>query len=232
MKSGLREMTPRYFKAPKEFRAWLERNHRTESVLVVGFFKVSTGKPSITWPQSVDEALSFGWIDGVRRSLGDEAYTIRFTPRKSTSIWSAVNIKRIGELIAEGRVAQAGLDAFAKRDEKKSAIYSYERAYAQLDAPSLAMFMADVKAWAFYESQPPFYRRLTAHWIGSAKRLETRARRLEELIACSRNGERIPALAPPTHAARKSTTVKKASDAKTHSQAKRATNPRRKTPEK
>jgi uncharacterized protein YdeI (YjbR/CyaY-like superfamily) len=193
-------MKPTYFKTPKDFRAWLEKHHRVEVELLVGFYKVGTGKPSITWKESVDEALSFGWIDGVRRSLGDEAYTIRFTPRKATSNWSAVNIKRMEELIAEGRVAQAGLDAFARCDVKKSAIYSYERNHAMLDAASLAVFKADKKAWAFFQTTPPSYQRLMMHRVASAKREETRARRLSQLIDYSRRGERMPLLTPPVAA--------------------------------
>ena len=188
-------MKPRFFKTPRDFRAWLERHAATEVELLVGFYKVGTGKPSITWKESVDEALAFGWIDGVRRSIDDERYTIRFTPRKPTSIWSAVNIKRVAELTAEGRMTQAGLDAFARRDPKKSAIYAYERGYAELDAATLERLKADEKAWGFYASQAPYYRRITAHWIASAKRPETRERRIATLIARSRKGERIPPLA-------------------------------------
>jgi uncharacterized protein YdeI (YjbR/CyaY-like superfamily) len=187
-----------FFKTPAASRAWLERHHRPESELLVGFYKVATGKPSITWKESVDEALSFGWIDGVRKSIDDERFTIRFTPRQATSIWSAVNIKRIGELIAEDRVVRAGLDAFAKRDEKRCAIYGDERGYTELDASSLEALKADEGGWHFYDAPSPYYRRMTAHWIGGAKRPETHARRLEELMVCSRRGERIPALASST----------------------------------
>jgi uncharacterized protein YdeI (YjbR/CyaY-like superfamily) len=185
---------PRYFKTPKDFRAWFEKNHTGESELLVGFHKVGTGKPCITWPQSVDEALSFGWIDGVRRSLGAEAYTIRFTPRKSKSIWSSVNIKRMAELIADGRVVQAGLDAFGRRDAEKSEVYSYERKSAPLNVEFLAQFKADKTAWSFHETTPPSYRRAAEHWVSSAKREETRLRRLETLMMHARKGERLPHL--------------------------------------
>jgi len=186
---------PLFFKSPPEFRAWLEKNHATHTELLVGFRKVSTGKPSLTWPQSVDEALCFGWIDGIRRRIDGETYSIRFTPRKPTSIWSAVNIKRVGELEKAGRMTDAGRAAFTRRDPKKSEIYSFERGRASLDDASLAALKADAKAWAYYEAQAPYYRRVTAHWVGSAKRPETREKRLEILIECSRKGERIPAMA-------------------------------------
>ena len=140
-------MKPTFFKTPAAFRAWLQKHHAVERELLVGFCKRGSGKPSITWPESVDEALAFGWIDGVRRRVDDEVYTIRFTPRKPTSTWSAVNIKRVGELTAAGRMAPAGLAAFEKRDEKRSAIYSYERETATFDAASLKEFRSDKKAW-------------------------------------------------------------------------------------
>lgn len=187
-------MKPRFFKTPKDFRAWFEKNHAKEPELLVGFFKVDSGKPSITWPQSVDEALCFGWIDGIRRSIDETAYSIRFTPRKATSIWSEVNTKRVGELNAEGRMTPAGMAAFDRRNAEKSAIYSYERKHATLDASFLKKLQADKKVWAYYSAQPPHYRRTTGHWIMSAKRDETRERRLATLIECSRKGEWIAPL--------------------------------------
>lgn len=187
-------MKPKFFKTPEDFRAWLTKHHETERELLVGFWKVDSGKPSITWPQSVDEALSFGWIDGVRRRVDDESYTIRFTPRKPTSIWSAVNIKRMKALIEEGRVAPAGHAAFDKRDESRSELYSYERKAAAFDEETLERFAEEKKAWAWYNAQAPWYRRTTAHWVTSAKRPETREKRLLLLIACSKKGERIPGL--------------------------------------
>jgi uncharacterized protein YdeI (YjbR/CyaY-like superfamily) len=146
----------------------------------------------MTWPESVDEALCHGWIDGVRRSIDDESYSIRFTPRKPTSIWSAVNTKRMRELIAAGRVAPAGLAAFERRDEKRSRVYSYERQTAAFEAEMLARFQKNAKAWEWFSAQAPYYRRVTAHWVTSAKRPETREKRLGVLIECSRKGERIP----------------------------------------
>ena len=188
-------MKPRFFPTGAAFRAWLEQYHATETELLVGLYKRGSGKPSMTWPESVDEALAFGWIDGIRRSVDAEAYTIRFTPRKPRSIWSAVNVKRVGELTVAGRMTPAGLAAFAKRDEQRTAIYSYERAAATLDAAAMNALKADKKAWQYYESQAPWYKRTSAHWVVSAKRPETRAKRLATLIECSRKGERIGPLA-------------------------------------
>jgi uncharacterized protein YdeI (YjbR/CyaY-like superfamily) len=195
---------PRFFKTPADFRRWLERNHAKETELLVGFYKVDSGKPSITWPQSVDEALCFGWIDGVRRSVDDISYSIRFTPRKPRSNWSTVNIKRATELSAAGLMAPAGLAAFERRDEKLSEVYAYERKSAALPADAEKKFKADKKAWENFSKMPPGYRRLVSHWVGSAKREETREKRLAELIALSRRGERIPQLTPSPPAKKKS----------------------------
>lgn len=185
---------PTFFAAPEEFRAWLEAHHQEESELLVGFWKRGTGKPSITWPQSVDEALCFGWIDGVRRSLGDEAYTIRFTPRKARSTWSAVNVRRIGELIAQGRVRPAGLKAFEARSEDKTAIYSYEQRSPELPEPYTGELRANAAAWEFWQKQPPWYRRTASWWITSAKKEETRRKRLATLIELSAQGRPLPQL--------------------------------------
>jgi uncharacterized protein YdeI (YjbR/CyaY-like superfamily) len=189
-------MKPTFFKTPEDFRRWLLEHHESEKELLVGFYKVESGKPSITWPQSVDEALSFGWIDGVRRRIDDEAYTIRFTPRKPTSIWSSVNVKRMGELIAEGRVAPAGIAAFERRDVERSEVYSYERKHAAFDEEMRARFEKEKKACEWFTSQAPYYQRVATHWVASAKRPETREKRLGTLIACSKKGERIPAAIP------------------------------------
>jgi uncharacterized protein YdeI (YjbR/CyaY-like superfamily) len=190
-------MRPTFFKSGAEFRAWLEGHHDAERELLVGFHKKASQKKGITYQQALDEALAFGWIDGVRRALDGDSYTIRFTPRKPRSIWSAVNIRRVGELTAEGRMADAGHAAFAKRDEKRSAIYAYERERAELDPESMRLFKADKKAWAFYRAQAPWYQRTSTYWVVSAKRPETRARRLTILIQYSRDGERLPQLTPP-----------------------------------
>jgi uncharacterized protein YdeI (YjbR/CyaY-like superfamily) len=164
---------------------------------LVGFYKRGSGKASLTYQEALDEALAFGWIDGIRRSVDAVAYTIRFTPRRPRSIWSAVNIRRVDELSAEGRMQPAGLEAYATRDPKRSAIYSYERASARekgLDSEATASIKADPKAWAFFDAQAPWYKRTSAHWVTSAKRPETRAKRLATLVDCSRQGKRIPPL--------------------------------------
>jgi len=187
-----------YFATPAMFRAWLEAHHDTETELLVGFHKKGTGKPSITWPESVDEALCFGWIDGVRRSAGEDAYTIRFTPRRPTSIWSAVNVDKIAQLKKLGKMHASGLRAFAARTEEKTGVYSFERsAAAKLTPAQEKTLRANRKAAAFFDAQPPGYRGNVIHWVTSAKREETRERRLERLIAHSAAGERIPQLTPP-----------------------------------
>ena len=182
---------PRYFRSPGAFRSWLEKNHAKADELLVGFYKKGTGKPSLTWPESVDEALCFGWIDGVRRRVDDERYTIRFTPRRPTSIWSAVNIKRVAELEELGRMTDAGRAAFAKRSAKKSAVYSYENKPESLPPGDEKRFRANDDAWAFFSEQPPGYRRVALYWVLSAKKPETRERRLATLIADSAAGRRL-----------------------------------------
>lgn len=191
-------LTPKdiaYFATPEEFRAWLAAHHETAGELWVGFHKVGSGRPSITWPQSVDEALCHGWIDGIRKSLGDDAYVIRFTPRKATSTWSKVNLNRMAELEAEGRVTPAGRRAFEERKEAKTGIYAYEqRENPALGADFEARFQEDEAAWAYYQSRPPWYRRVTAHWVTSAKKEETRRKRLETLIEDCAAGRPIKGL--------------------------------------
>lgn len=185
-------MNATFFPTPTAFRAWLKKNHKTAPELLVGFYKKSSGKPSITWPESVDEALCFGWIDGIRRSHGDDAYTIRFTPRRSTSIWSAVNIARVAELTKQQRMQPAGLAAFAKRKEYKSGIYSYEQK-GEIAFPPAAdkKFRANKKAWQFFEAQPPYYRRTMTRYVGSARAEETQLRRLDKLMAACKSGKRV-----------------------------------------
>ncbi|MEP7066253.1 MAG: YdeI/OmpD-associated family protein [Gemmatimonadota bacterium] len=186
---------PVFFATPALFRAWLERNHEAHSELLVGFYKRDSGRESMTWPESVNEALCFGWIDGVRRRIDDESYSIRFTPRKAVSIWSTVNINKIRELIAANRVHPAGLRALERRSIGKSSVYSYEnKDTAVFDAEMEREFKRNRKAWKFFEQCPPWYRR-TATWrVVSAKRPETRAKRLAELIACCEAGRAIPSL--------------------------------------
>jgi uncharacterized protein YdeI (YjbR/CyaY-like superfamily) len=189
---------PRFFAAPADFRAWLDAHHETEKELLVGFYKTKSGKPSITWPESVDEALCFGWIDGVRKSLGAEAYTIRFTPRKPTSIWSAINVAKVAQLKKRGKMRPAGLRAFALRTAERTGIYSFERNEAAKLTPAQAKVLrANRKAQAFLDAQPPWYRRTAIHWVISAKREETRKRRLEQLIADSAAGRTIGPLTRP-----------------------------------
>jgi len=188
-----RKVKAKYFASGAAFRSWLEANHDRASELLIGFYRKTASRKGITYPEALDEALAFGWIDGVRRGVDDERYTIRFTPRKPRSIWSNVNVKRVVELIAVGRMMQPGLDTFAKRDLKRSGIYSYEREVAaELSAADIKTIRADRAAWEFHEKQPPSYRRLVAHWVTSAKKPETRARRLQVLIANAREGKRIP----------------------------------------
>jgi uncharacterized protein YdeI (YjbR/CyaY-like superfamily) len=187
---------PRYFRSPTEFRKWLEKNHTKADELVVGFHKKASGKPSMTWPQSVDEALCFGWIDGIRRTVDEERYTIRFTPRRPGSNWSAVNLKRVPQLEALGRMADAGRAAFAKRSEAKSAIYSYENKPEDLPPDDQKRFRANEEAWKFFSEQPPGYRRTALYWVLSAKKEETRDKRLATLIADSAAGRRLAQLTP------------------------------------
>jgi uncharacterized protein YdeI (YjbR/CyaY-like superfamily) len=189
---------PVYFKSQSDFRAWLETNHSKERELLVGFFKKGSGKPSITWPEAVDEALCFGWIDGVRKRVDEARYTIRFTPRTTRSTWSAVNIKRAKELKKQGLMFPAGIAAFEKRSEERSRIYSYERQNAALDPAFEKKFRANKKAWAFFNSQTPSYKRTAVWWVISAKKEETRLRRLDTLIKESSLEKVIPPLAPPS----------------------------------
>jgi uncharacterized protein YdeI (YjbR/CyaY-like superfamily) len=184
-----------YFKRPADFRKWLVARHESERELLVGFHKRDSGRESLTWPESVTEALCFGWIDGVRRRVDDDSYTIRFTPRKSSSIWSTVNINKIRELIAGGLVHPAGMRAFERRSEEKSAIYAYEnRLTAVLDADSERQFKRNKAAWKFFEACPPWYKRVATWRIISAKRPETSAKRLAELIDCCADGRSLPTL--------------------------------------
>jgi uncharacterized protein YdeI (YjbR/CyaY-like superfamily) len=183
---------PRYFATPEKFRAWFAQNHDKQSELLVGFHKKGKGRASIDWPQSVDEALCFGWIDGVRRSLGADAYTIRFTPRRPTSIWSSINIRRVMVLKKSGRMAPAGLAAYQKRTRDRSAIYAYEqRATAKLAPAEARKFKAAPDAWKFFSASAPWYRHKALYWVTSARRAETRVSRLARLIALSAQGRTL-----------------------------------------
>jgi uncharacterized protein YdeI (YjbR/CyaY-like superfamily) len=191
-------MEPTFFATPAALRAWLQANHADRDELLVGFHKKGSGRPSITWPQSVDEALCVGWIDGVRRSIDGDSYSIRFTPRKPRSIWSAVNTARAQELIEAGRMTPAGLAAFERRDEKRSGVYSFEQSEpAMLDADQERRFRATACAWEWFQEQAPWYRRAALHWVVSAKRPETRERRLATLIEDSAHGRTVKPLTRP-----------------------------------
>jgi uncharacterized protein YdeI (YjbR/CyaY-like superfamily) len=189
---------PRFFRTPADFRTWLHANHHRATELLVGFHKKGSGKPSLTWPESVDEALCYGWIDGVRRSLGQDSYTIRFTPRKAASIWSNVNVAKVEALLKAGRMMPAGLAAWARRDPVKTGVYAFERLEAaSFDEAAAARFRRARAAWRYFQAQPPGYRRLATHWVVSAKRPDTRERRLAALIDHSARGERLPRTLSP-----------------------------------
>lgn len=184
-------MKPVFFPHQSDFRKWLEENHEKEKELVVGFYKVNSGKPSLTWSQSVDEALCFGWIDGIRRSIDNESYCIRFTPRKPTSIWSAVNIRKMEEMIPKGLVKKTGLLAYEKRKDHKSVIYVHEQKELEFSPTIELNFKLNTKAWDFFKKQPPYYRKLMTGWIIGAKQDATRLSRLEKLIKASEEGMRL-----------------------------------------
>lgn len=182
-----------FFETPTHFRAWLEANHDTAAELLIGYYKVGSGRPSMTWPESVDQALCYGWIDGIRRRVDDESYSIRFTPRKRGSVWSEVNTKRTLELIKQGLMRPAGLAAFEIRDaEKTKQQYSCEIRSRPLDEAYETEFRANVAAWTYWEAQPPHYRRGSTHWVMSAKQESTRQKRLATLVADSEAGRWIP----------------------------------------
>jgi len=187
---------PTFFRTARAFERWLAADHRKETLLLVGFYTVASGKASIRYPEALDAALSYGWIDGMRKRLDPDTYTVRFTPRTRDSYWSVVNTKRAKQLIEQGRMKPAGLAAFTARDEEKTRRYSYERDNAALDAASLRALKADRKAYAFFQALAPGMKRAVTHWIASAKQEETRARRLAHLIERSRAGKRIDPLNP------------------------------------
>ena len=205
---------PTPFATPARFRRWLERHHATARELIVLFHKVGSGKPSMTWPESVDEALCFGWIDGVRRRVDETRYTIRFTPRRPGSIWSAINLRKVKALEAAGRMRPAGRAVHAARDRAKTNRYAFEQKHATLPAAARRAIAANRAAHAYWQAQPPGYRRLITWWIASAKREETQARRVARLIAHSERGERIPAM-PAAQAKAPAATPAKRAAAKT-----------------
>lgn len=186
----------KFFKNKAELRKWFEKNHNKLDEQWIGFWKKGTGKQSITWSEAVDVALCFGWIDGIRMSIDDESYKNRLTPRRPRSNWSAINIKRVGELIELGEMTSAGLAAFEKREESRSAIYTYEKPPVELPAEFLAKFKMNKKAWAFFQTQPPGYHRLAKFWVMAAKQEATRLRRIETLISDSAAGLRLAQFRP------------------------------------
>lgn len=184
-------MKPIFFAGQAELRKWFVKNHIKEKELVVGFYKTGTGKPTISWSQSVDEALCFGWIDGLRKSIDDESYMIRFTPRKPGSIWSAINIQKIQALTKQGFMYTAGLEAFSHRQEKKSRVYSFENAPVPLSKPYEKLFKANKKAWTWFQQQAPSYRKVATRWVMTAKQQATQQSRLTTLITDSEAGRRL-----------------------------------------
>lgn len=184
-------MKPHFFATPQDFRQWLEKHHAAEQELLVGFYKKGTGKPSITWPESVDQALCFGWIDGIRRSYDEESYTVRFTPRKPSSTWSAINIVKMEGLLAQGLVAPTGIAAFEKRQEHNSRIYSYEQEDVSLRKDFLKLFQADKEAWNYFSSRGAYYKKRAIHHIMSAKQEKTQKSRFEKVLQASREGKQI-----------------------------------------
>lgn len=184
-------METRYFATPAELRQWLRKHHAQAAELLVGFHKRASGTPTITWPEAVDEALCVGWIDGVRRRVDETRYVIRFSPRRPRSIWSAVNIRRAGELVKEKRMRPAGLKAYAAREERRSAVYSYEQKPAAFDAALTQIFRRERTAWTFFQAQPRHYRQKCLWWVAGAKQEATRLRRLRKLIAISAAKSRI-----------------------------------------
>lgn len=185
-------MEPKFFATPAAWRGWLEKHHHQHTELLVGFYKKDSGKPSITWPESVDAALCFGWIDGVRRRIDDVSYSIRFTRRKLSSTWSAINIRRVEQLIEQGLIHPAGMKAFKARSEQRSRIYSFEQERVEFENAQERQFKSNRAAWRFFLAQPISYRRPAIWWVVSAKREETKAKRLRTLIEVSERGERLP----------------------------------------
>ena len=188
---------PKDFRSPGSFRSWLKKHHASASALIVRLYRNHAANKGITYAQALDEALCFGWIDGVRRSFDKDSFTIRFSPRRPGSIWSRVNVAHVQRLIQEGRMAGPGLVAFQARDEKRIGVYSFEQRPTELSPGLARKFRAERKAWEFFQSQAPWYRRTSSFWVMSAKREETQERRLGILIACSGRGAPIPALARP-----------------------------------
>jgi uncharacterized protein YdeI (YjbR/CyaY-like superfamily) len=180
-----------FFKSGTDFRRWLEKNHSSADELWVGFYRKDSGKGGITYAQALDEALCYGWIDGIRKKLDDISFTTRFTPRKPNSIWSNVNVAHVSRLTQEGRMMPPGIAAYEKKTDARTGVYSFERETASLDPAMVREFRKNRQAWKFFEAQPPYYRRLAAWYVISAKRQETRDMRLKRLIDDSARGDRL-----------------------------------------
>ena len=190
-------MKPTFFDGPEGLRAWLAENHASASELWIGFHKKGSGKGGITYPQALDEALCMGWIDAVRKNISADDWMIRFTPRQAKSHWSKVNIRRAAELIAEGRMKPRGLEVYRSRTEERSGRYAYENMPKALSRKYQQKLRANAKAWSWFAEQAPYYRKVCTYWVMTAKKEETRERRLASLIACSAKGSRVPQLIPP-----------------------------------
>jgi uncharacterized protein YdeI (YjbR/CyaY-like superfamily) len=188
----------RFFRSSADFRKWLEKNHDKARELWIGFYRKDSGKGGITYHEAIDEALCFGWIDGIRKKIDDASFTNRFTPRKPKSIWSNVNVAHVERLTGAGKMRPPGLAAFKARDESRVGMYSFERDNAQLEPDMKLRFQKNKAAWKYFESTPAYYRKLTTWWVISAKREETRERRLAQLIDCSAKSSRLPQLIPAT----------------------------------
>jgi uncharacterized protein YdeI (YjbR/CyaY-like superfamily) len=184
-------MKPRHFKSADDFRAWLEAHGTSERELWVGFYKKASGKGGLSYKEAVDEALCFGWIDGIKKRVDEASFMHRFSPRTASSIWSAINLKRMKELLASGRVADAGRTVYEQRDPRRAQQYSFENRPAALDAALTRRFKANARAWTFFREQPPGYQKVLTFWVMSAKKEETRLRRLDTLIKDSAEGKRI-----------------------------------------
>jgi uncharacterized protein YdeI (YjbR/CyaY-like superfamily) len=186
-----------FFESPSEFRAWLEEHHADETELWVGFHKKVSGRAGITWSEAVDQAICFGWIDGIRKGIDEGSYANRFTPRKPRSTWSRVNIERVARLSEQGLMRSAGVAAFERRREERSGVYSFEQQTPELDRASKRVFRSNRRAWEFFQSQAPSYRRAVTWWVTGAKRQATRDTRLAALIEASERGSRLPQFSRP-----------------------------------
>ena len=186
-----KDMKPVFFSTSSEFRKWLIKNHQDKRELLVGFYKVQSGKPSMSWSESVDQALCFGWIDGLRKRIDDESYTIRFTPRNPDSNWSQVNIRKMKELSRDGLMKPAGLAVFEKRNLERARRYAHEKEEASLSVELVKKFKSNKKAWAFFSSQAPSYQKVCSHWIMAAKQDTTRESRLTKVMVASASGKRL-----------------------------------------